>query len=434
MRNNLQLGTYALGALVVGAGLVLAYQFVEPAPPDRIVMATGPEGGVYEAYARRYRDLLALHDVTLELRASPGSVANLELLADEGAGVDLGFAQGGLPAPGEAALRSLGTMFLEPLWVFTRLDPPPRRLGELRGLRLAIGVEGSGTRALASELLRASGIGPADAELAPLTGVEARDALQAGRIDAMFTVTRAGTGGVHGLATAPGVRIVDLAHADGFAQVYHYLEAVTVHAGAIDFRADVPPADVRLVAATANLVARPGLHPALADLVLGVAREAHEEGDLLTAPGRYPSPTGTAFPLAPSAERYYERGEPFLQRYMPFWVATFVERTAVMLIPLATLLVPLVRLLPPLVVWRMRSRVYRWYARLAEIERRALQGPQAEAAAARHELERVDAEISRIKVPLSYSYLTYRLRGHLDLVKARVGTVSREAPERMAAE
>lgn len=432
MRSNLFQPAYLLGAVLVIAGLVLAYQFVEPAPPDRLVMATGPEGGVYEAYARNYRELLAERGVTLELRESAGSVRNVELLrADEG-GVDLAFVQGGIgsEAGGEVGGEqpvALGTVFREPLWIVTRLDPVPRRLSELRGRRLAVGPEGSGTRALAVRLLEVSGA--RDATLSPLTGRAAVDALGRGEVDVVFAVSRVSGRAVTDLIAVPGARLVDLAHAPGFAQVFPYLEAATLHEGVLDFAADRPPAPVRLVAPTASLVARRDLHPALVDLILTVARTAHADGDILSPVGRYPSPDGVSFPLADQAQRFYDRGPPFLQRWLPFWLATFVDRTAVMLIPLLTLLLPLARILPPLVQWRMQTRVFRWYARLADVERAVAEGRPEQVAAARHDLEQVDEEVRRIKVPMAYNHLAWQLRAHIALVRQRLDGAQAGSPK-----
>ena len=190
--------------------------------------------------------------------------------------------------------------------------------------------------------------------------------------------------------------------------------------GALGFGRDLPPAPVRMPATTADLVVRADLHPAVKDLLMVAAQEVHEEGTLFSPPGRYPARFQTALPLAPEALRFYENGPPLLQRWMPFWAATFVNRTAVLLIPIVTLLLPLIRLLPPIVTWQIQSRVYRWYGRLMEIENAVAGGTAADIAAAREALARIDHEVAQIKVPLSYNHMVYRLRSHLDLVRGRV--------------
>ena len=277
-------------------------------------------------------------------------------------------------------------MFLEPLWVFTRLDPAPARLSDLQGRRLAVGPLRSGTRALAVKLLAGSGVDAGNTELLALPTGEARPALAVGEVDAVFLVGAASAQAVRDLALTPGVRLMDFAHADGYAQVDRTMEKAVLARGALDFRRDLPDRPIAMPATTADLMVRDDLHPALKDLLMTAAGEVHEAGSLFSAPGRYPARYQTVVPLAAEAERYYEDGPPLLQRYLPFWAANFVNRTAILLIPLITILLPLIRLFPPVLTWRIQSRVYRWYGRLMEVEGAVQSGGSREVEAARREL------------------------------------------------
>jgi TRAP transporter TAXI family solute receptor len=420
---------YLLIALALVLGLAIAYRFVEPAPPSRIVMATGPEGGAYRGYSEAYRAVFARNGVELELRASAGSVENLALLRDGAAGVAAALVQGGLADPGgeSGVLQTLGGMFVEPLWLFTRLEPTPTRLLELAGRRIAVGAPGSGTRAQALKLLAGSGVNGGNATLIESPATEARAALAAGAADAVFLVGAASAEAVRELAHVPGAALVDYAHADAYAQVDRTVEAVTLARGALDFAADIPSRPVRMPATTADLVVRADLHPALKELLVMAAQEVHGPGSVLNPPGRFPSRYATALPLAPEAARFYENGPPFLQRYMPFWAATLVDRLAVLLIPLVTVLVSAWQVLPPLVTSLMENRVYRWYAPLIEVEAAVRGADAGRLEEARAELARIDREVSRIRIPASYHHLVFRLRSHLDLVRARVEALERSA-------
>lgn len=414
-------GVYALAALLLAAGFLLAYQFVRPAPPDRLVMATGPEGGSYRRYGEVYREIFARNGIELDLRPTAGSVENLRLLQDGQSGVGVALVQGGLAEPAASTgLQTMGGMFLEPLWLFSRIDPLPRGLMNLRGRRIAVGAPDSGTLAQSTKLLASSGIDGGKAELVRLGGTGAQAALAAGEVDAVFLVGAASVNGVQEMARLPGVRLVDFVHAEGYAQLDRSIEVATLARGAIDFALDLPSQTVRMPASTTDLVVRGDLHPALKDLLMIAAGEVHAAGSLFSATGRFPARYQTVLPLAGEAERYYERGPPFLQRYLPFWAANFVDRTAVLLIPLVTILLPLARLLPPVYTWQMRARVYRWYGRLIEVENALATDDRSGVGRAREELARIDREISRIKVPVAYSYLVFRLRSHLDLVRGRV--------------
>lgn len=195
------------------------------------------------------------------------------------------------------------------------------------------------------------------------------------------------------------------------------MEKAVLARRALDLARDLP----------ADLIVRRDLHPALKDLLMIAAEEVHEAGTLFSPPGRYPARDQTALPLAPEAERFDEDGPPLLQRYLPFWAATFVDRTAILLIPLLTILVPLIRVLPPVVTWQIRSRVHRWCGRLIELESSMASGDARDLEQARRELARIDQEVRRIRVPLAYNYLVYRLCSHLDLVRGRVEELARQA-------
>lgn len=420
-------GLYALVAVLLAAGFLLAYQFVQPAPPDRLVMATGPEGGSYRRYGEVYREIFARNGIELELRPSAGSVENLRLLQDPGSGVAVALVQGGLAAPAaDAGLQTMGGMFLEPLWLFSRIEPPPTRLADLKGRRVAVGAPDSGTQAQAAKLLGSSDVDAANTRLVPLGGKDAQNALASGEVDAVFLVGAAAVNGIQEMAHLRGVQVIDFAHAEAYAQLDRSIEVAALARGAIDFARDLPGETVRMPASTADLIVRGDLHPALKDLLIVAAGEVHRAGSLFSPTGRFPARYETVLPLAGEAERYYERGPPFLQRYLPFWAANFVDRTAVLFIPLLTILVPLIRLLPPVYTWQVQNRVYRWYGRLIEVENAMVRGDRREIGAAREELARIDREISRIKVPAAYNYLVFRLRSHLDLVRARVEATAGE--------
>ena len=156
--------------------LVAAYVWLQPNPPKRVVLATGPDNGAYARFGQAYAQALARHGITVELRNSDGAADNLLLLSDGGA--DLGFVQGGSGALGPEAqenLVSLGSLFVEPLWLFYREDSarrlkggPPTALTDLKGWRVNVGTPGSGVPQLFRRLLEANRLSPADLHLQQL--------------------------------------------------------------------------------------------------------------------------------------------------------------------------------------------------------------------------------------------------------------------------
>jgi TRAP transporter TAXI family solute receptor len=405
--------------LLAAVALFITYQFVDPAPPKRITIATGGPNGAYYAYAQLYRDILARDGVTLDILQTNGSVENIALLESAESGIDVAFVQGGTGKHADDdSLRSLASLYFEPLWMFLREDAPITRLGDLIGKRASIGPEGSGTRALILELMRDTGYDNTDFAISDLAGQEAVDALRDGRLDVVFLVASPSSDLVQELLRTDGVILQSFERADAFTRRHRYLSNLTLPEGAVDLGNNLPPDDVTLLAPTANLVTDESLHPALVDLLLEAAHEVHGGGGLFEQPGTFPSPSYLVFPLSDEARRYFTSGPPFLRRTLPFWAATLIDRLALMLLPLIAIIIPLTRIMPPLYKWRVRRRVYRWYKELRKIEASIQSGgrdddlPEYEA-----ELDRIDDEVRKVKIPWAYAEELYQLRLHIRYVR-----------------
>ena len=400
-------------ALLVILAFVVAYQFIKPAPPDRVVMATGSAEGAYHAFAQRYAERLGREGIELELRTTAGSVENLALL--QSGDVELAFVQGGVDAgPDASPLTSLGSLYYEPLWLFVRRDEVVSSLRDLSERRVAVGAEGSGTRALASKLLQDNAV--PQSQWDSRGGSVAIAALKSGQLDAVFLVMSADSQLIGNLLRDTALRPVDFARADAYTRRYRFLNSVTLPEGAIDLASNIPDREVRLLAPTANLVSDPDLHPAVIDLLLQAASDVHRDGGWFEASNEFPMPDLLAFPLNKEAARYYEHGPPFLQRYLPFWAASLVDRLKVMLLPLLVLLFPLIKVMPPVYNWRMRARVYRWYDELEEAENAFCADP-GDLPSLLAELARIEDEVRRVQVPLSFTDRLYHLRQHIEMVR-----------------
>lgn len=410
-------------ALIAG-GFWLAAQFIRPAPPNHLVMSTGAPGGGYEAFAAQYKPFLAAQGIELRERPSAGAVENLKRLLDPNEEVDVAFVQGGLGLGRDTeGLVSLGSFYHEPLWVFYRGKETVDQLAMFKGRRLAVGAEGSGTRQLALDLLEASGVPPTDprTKLVPLGGLAAVGALAKGEVDAAFLVGPAQSGAVWTAFFTPGVRLMSFAHAEAYARRFPYLERLVLPRGGIDLQRDIPAADVELVAPTASIVAREGTHPALIDLLISAGAKAHGGPGLFQRPGEFPNARSVDFPLSKEADRYYRSGTRFLQRYLPFWLATLIERTIVLLVPLVAIVLPIMKFAPALYGWRARSRIYKWYGQLTFLERELDENPLARSRADwLAEIDRIEDRVHRIRTPLAFANLLYTLREHIALVEAKV--------------
>ena len=421
---------YGPAAVLVIAAFWLAFLFVEPAPPGRLVVLSGPETGGYHQAARQLKPWLEERGLEVEIVATAGSVDNLERLITSEADAVIGFVQsgaelalGGVQSDVDLAdleLEALASVYFEPIWLFTRRGESPRDLTELLGRRIAVGPARSGTRAVAARMLALNGVPEPNGAWATISGPDIGPALKDRRLDAAFLVGGVASPTVAALLEDPRLAAMGYRRADAYARRMPYLSRLVLPEGSVNLAANLPPRDVRLVAATATLVARTDLHPALIDLVLQGTRELMAGPSLFARPRQFPSPDHVSLPLNADALRFHDRGPSLFQRFLPYWAATLIDRWLVMLVPLLTLLLPLMRIMPPAYRWRIRSRIYRWYKDLRRLEAAAVPPDPMDRAALMAELDHIEEETSHIEVPLSYADALYDLRLHIRFLKDKV--------------
>jgi TRAP-type uncharacterized transport system substrate-binding protein len=424
-------GPFLLIALVL---LVLAYKVLDPNPPKKVVLATGAAQGAYAEFGKRYATILATHGIRVELRETQGAAENLQLLRDPQANVDIAFVQGGadLERPtaeeaeaANAGLVALGSLFYEPVWLFYREDsakrllkrPTLNALAELPGWKLNIGAPGSGVPNLMRKMIEVNRIDPAGLTLLQQPTTPAVMALLEGESDAIVFASAPESLMVQMLLQTPGVKLFDFKQAEAYSRRFGFMSPVVLPRGVVDLAADLPPADVHLVAPTATLVARETMHPALVQLFVQAARTIHGESGWFQRKGEFPSTANTERPLAKEAERFYRNGPPFLQRYLPFWMANLVDRMWLVLLSIVAILIPLSRVVPPLYEFRIRSRIFRWYGQLRGVEDAIGKRPDGELL---DELDGIETKVGQVTVPLSYADELYSLRSHINLVRRRL--------------
>jgi len=411
------LSVAATVAILLGAGVFV----FESLPPHTIVMATGAEGGANYELGIRYREILARAGVELQLQPTTGSLENLRRLRDSKSGVSVGFTQGGTTTKEESPeLESLGTIFYEPLWLFRRGEIDEGAQG-LRGRRLSIGPEGSGGRALALQIISRTKLDSIIGELSGFAPQVAAEKLIAGEIDAAFIVTGWESPVIQSLLNAKGIEADSYLHADALIAIYPFLHKLVLPAGVVDLSTDRPPEDVVLLAPKASLAVRADLHSALQYLLLDAAVQIHSQPGIFQKAGQFPAAESIDLPLSGEAHRFYRSGQPFLQGYLPFWIATLVEKTLVVLIPLAALLYPVFKLLPQMYDWTMQLRIRRLYDEIRSIESdMEAQGPQFDANALNAKLDQIDQRANHLQLPTVYASNLYTLRSHIDLVRTRL--------------
>jgi len=420
LRDLLVVGLPTLLLIVVG--FWAASRFIKPGPPQNVVITTGVANGAYTVFAERYKEVLARNGIKLEIRTSQGSIENVQRLKDGTSGVDIGFIQAGiLQEDEESELMSLGNVYYEPVWVFYRASKVGKevnRLTQLKGKRIAIGGESSGTQLLALQLLLASGFQTDDPNLVTMSGEAAESALEKGEVDVVFFISAPEALVIDRLMRVSDVKLMNFSQADAYSRRMPFLSLVTLPEGAMDMVKNLPSEGTTLVAPTAHLVARNDLHPALVSLLAQALQEVHGPAGLFAKSGEFPAFRDHDFPQSTDAQYFYKNGQSFLQRYLPFWIAVFVERALVLLIPLIALLIPAARLLPTLYEWRIRSRIFRLYGELKELENdiRAEFSPAREPEFLQR-LSEIEDKANGRPIPLSHTNELYFLREHINLVR-----------------
>jgi TRAP transporter TAXI family solute receptor len=412
---------YGIAAVLILGALIATIAWLGPLPPKIVTMSTGTAGSDYDLYARQYQAILKRSGVQLRLVPSAGSVENLRRLNDQREGVAIAFVQGGLTSEAQSPeLESLGTMFYQPFWLFVRRESSMARPEDVRGKRMAIGPDGSGTRILAKKFLELNGIDESLLQLLPLPMAEAGEALSHGEIDGAAMVTSWDTDIVRRLLDSADINLVGAPRADAYAALDPYFTKLILPTGVGNLATNRPPSDVPLVAVEASLIVRKDLHPAVQYLLLEAAAEIHGAGGLFRKAGQFPAPERVDLPISKDARQYYKSGPPFLQRYLPYGIAVLASRLLLLLIPVIGVAYPLLRMAPALYSWSMRRRIFRLYGELKyiEVELDARSSHPAENLLA--QLQRLEERANHLQVPFAFAPFLYQLRNHIALVRDRI--------------
>jgi TRAP transporter TAXI family solute receptor len=408
--------------LLVALGWALA-TVLRPAIQRTIVMTTGADNGIYRSFADRYAPILKRDGITLDIRSSSGSIENYQRLKDPDSEYEVGFVQSGTTSPKETDhLQTIAAVSYEPIWVFYRGDTIINRLAQLSGKRIAIGIPGSGLLNVAQVLLAYSGITGGNTTLLKMTADQAYQDLENGRLDAAFFIGRPDASMQQTLLNS-NLKLMNFAQADALVQKFPSLSKIIFPRASTSIVKDLPQADVTLLAATALLVSKDTLHPALAYLLLDAAKTVHGGEDYFTPLGYFPDLNTEEFPISDESTRYFKSGRPFLQRYLPFWLASFVERRLLILLPFMALLIGLLQALPRMAEARIKNRLVVWYREIKSLEDEiwATRQPTPEQIAQwRHEIENIDAYASQIRIPYRYFQDVYALKQAIGVVRDRI--------------
>jgi TRAP transporter TAXI family solute receptor len=413
------------GSLVLLGLIVWLTSVLHPLPPRRLTLACGPEGSSYQVFGKRYQKELLKQGIHLRLLTTAGGVENLELLSKPGSGVDMGFVEAGVTATTEAEdsdLASLGTLCYEPIWFFTRNITSDRGLHSLRGKRVAVGPEGSSSRAVLQQMLKRHAVDVNSFKLLTLTTEASADALLKGQIDAAVLVNTWASPVVRTLVKANGIDVANFSRADAYVALFPTLTKLNFPAGVADLEKDKPNRDITLLATKSSLIVRADLHPALQYLILEMIAGVHSRAGIFQEAGEFPAAEALDIPLSPEARHYYKSGRPFLQRYLPFWIAAWAEQLVLLLLPIAAVGYPLLKGIMSLYGWGMQRKIFSLYGELhwleTEIDKLGGAAPSGELLT---RMQKLEVRVRRVKVSANYMPLLYSLKDTLANVRRRLG-------------
>jgi TRAP-type uncharacterized transport system substrate-binding protein len=413
--------------LLLFAGLMLVWWLADPPPPKRILMATGTEGGSYQMLAKKYVDYFAKKGVTLELVPSHGAQENIARLSDRKDPVQVAFVQAGIYNPnGIAGIVSLGSVAYEPLWFFYRgpvleasdFHFQEDRFRKLLSRRVSIGEVGSGTHSQGLHIVKAAGLEKYITQFLTLSSAEGVNALLLGEIDVLFLVDQLESPNIKKLLNDPNLNVIGFNRAEAYTRILPYLEILTVPTASFSLIRDFPPQTIQLLSTTTQLLVDDRMHPALQYLFLEAAEAINGKQSFFAKRGEFPKFNHSAFPESIVAARFEKSGVPPIMNYLPFWVAEFVNRMFILIVPFLALAYPIVSSLPNYRNKRVQVRINKMYGALWTFEQELATGfdpSQCDAYISR--INQMEADALNMKVPKKMASDYYSLRSSMDYVR-----------------
>lgn len=399
--------------LVVGAFYFTA-QFIKPSPKKEITIATGSKTGQYYETALKYKELLEKEKVKVNIINTTGSIENIKLLNDQK--VDVAFIQNGTLEKAEN-LEALASIYYEPLWIFYNNKNTISYMQDLMGKKIAIGQKGSGTKDLALDILNINGIYEKNSTFLYDNSDISKNKLLSNDIDALFLVTSANSKIIKELLTNEHISLFSFNRANAYSRKFNHLNALDLYEGTIDLLQNIPNQNKKLLSTTATLVSHKDFSDELIRILLKKVTLVHKEKTLFSQENEFPNSSNLLLKQNEEAKRYLENGDTWLEEIFPYWIASTLDRLKILLIPLITLSIPLFKGVFPLYRWSIRSKIYRWYDEVQDLDLSLDKADKQNLIKKLDELEKLKKEIkAETKVPLAYMSEYYDLIMHLELI------------------
>jgi TRAP-type uncharacterized transport system substrate-binding protein len=402
--------------------------FIRSAPPTTLTITSGPEGSINHGMALKYKTALAKNGIEVTVLTSNGSFENLQRITEPESGVDLALVQSG--SEDESInldnLISLGSLSHQPLFFFYRGEII-ERLSQMRGHTIAIGKEGSGARKLAQRLLKLNGIAE-EVNLVTIEGEELIDSLLKKKCDGAFLMgEEVSVKVIRMLLNSEDIHLLSFKNAAAYVRKINILHKIDLPEGVIDFGRNIPDKTVHLLGPMVELIATKDFHPALSDVVLDAAMHIHNAPGMFRKRNEFPMKVEHKIFLSDDADRFYKSGKSFLYRYLPFWLASLINRTLVSFLPMIIILIPAIRSVPMIFKWLGQVRIRSRYRALLKIEAKFKnENDPKKLKELNEQFEIIEKDVQQMKVRAVLAHQFYLLRSHIDYVRklmnARLGS------------
>jgi TRAP-type uncharacterized transport system substrate-binding protein len=409
-----------IGLLLIAIGIAL--WFAKPAPPTRLLMATGSKGGSYEMIAKEYVDFFAKNGVHLELVETAGAEENIARLIDHNDPLQAAFVQSGLVnQQNSQELLSLGSVAYEPAWIFYRNDKfntSHQEYGEILKFPMAIGEPGSGTHRQVQHFLKANGMDPNNKNLKSIPTSEGVEAFIRGDVMSIFIVDGFESKNVQKMLHQKNASVGNFNRAAAYTRLMPYYHELEIPQGALNLEENKPNIDVKIIAPSTNLLIDKNMHPAIQLLFLQAAQKINGGRSFFSKYGEFPKFMESIVPESEVAKRFYEKGTPVLMNYLPFWLAEFIDRLFILILPLVAFAYPLLRTMPSYRLNRARSRINEVYGALKFFEQQiATDYNEASQQSYLDTIDSIEKNALALRVPKSLGSDYYSLRTSIDFVR-----------------
>ncbi|MGV0998015.1 MAG: TAXI family TRAP transporter solute-binding subunit [Fluviibacter sp.] len=416
-----------VSVLVIIFGFLLLLVFTRPLPPNQITLAVGQHGSTYEQIGKRYQEIFAREGVTLKLLNTKGSRESLEQAADGKSPVNAGLLLGGIAHKGDyPELYSLGSVDYLPLWLFYRGKTLRGQdaLNYFKGKPIAIGLEGSGTELLLKKMLAMRGIRlkEDDENFRRISHTQAMQDLLDGKVEAMAIVDGFDSPTIQNLLAHPELKIFDFAYAAAYVKRMPYLDMVVIPRGSLDLVKLDPPEDIHMIASTVTLLVEKSMHPAIQQLFLMATDEIGDENNQFFGHGdTFPAYLDRSIPLSPVAQRYYDKGAPWLSGMMPFWMVSYIDRMWLLVLGALAVILPFFRLVPNYRLFRSRMLISDAYDEIKVIEQRMFAAVHLEELRyLADRLDQLELEISDFWISSDEMNRFFTMKSALELVRREI--------------